>query len=240
MTIQGAVALVTGANRGLGSALVDALVKRGVRHVYATSRDPRVSESSVGDDIRITKLRMDVTDDTAIANVARLASDVTLLINNAGVLTPGDPLDVAPTQISKELETNCVGLINVVRHFAPVIEQNGGGVILNVLSISALASSPSISVYSASKAAAWSLTQAMRATLAARRIRVLGAFPGPVDTGMTRDLQVPKARPEDVADAMLNGLERGEEDIFPDAMSKQASAIWHRSPKSLEQQFALL
>ena len=133
-----------------------------------------------------------------------------------------------------------MGLINVVRRFAPVIARNGGGVILNVLSVSALASSPTIGVYSASKAAAWSATQAMRARLAAKNIRVLAAFPGPVDTDMTRELQVAKTSAKDVAEAMLDGIEEGAEEIFPDPMSKQAGAIWQKSPKMLERQFAFL
>jgi short-subunit dehydrogenase len=183
---------------------------------------------------------MDVTDENGIATVAALTNDVTLLINNAGVLTPGDIFEAGPGQMQQEIETNCIGLLNVVRHFVPVIERNGGGTILNVLSISALASSPSIGIYSASKAAAWSLTQTMLARLAPKNISVLGAFPGPVDTAMTRDLKVEKAPAKIVADAILDGIEEEAEEIFPDPVSKQAGAIWQKSPKVLERQFSFL
>jgi len=239
MKIEGAVALVTGASRGIGLALVEALIARGASHVYATSRSPGVQNSADGCE-RLIPLRMDVTDETGILGVASLANDVTLLVNNAGVLTPGDIFDVSPAQFRREIETNCLGLINVARFFAPVIERNGGGAILNVLSASALANTPTIGVYSASKAAAWSSTQAMRAGLAAKNIRVLAAFPGPVDTDMTRDLQVLKASTKDVAEAMLEGIEQDMEEIFPDPMSRQAGAIWQKSPKLLERQFAFL
>jgi short-subunit dehydrogenase len=156
------------------------------------------------------------------------------------VLTPGGIFEIDAAQIRQEIETNCMGLLNVVRHFAPVIERNGGGAILNVLSISALASSPSIGAYSASKAAAWSLTQAMRAELAAKNIRVLGAFPGPVDTDMTRELRVAKTSAKAVAEAMLDGIEEEAEEIFPDPVSRQAGAIWQKNPKLLERQFSHL
>jgi len=237
MKIEGAVALVTGANGGIGRALVRALVERKVRHVYATTRSAAVDHP---DGHLVTSLRMDVTDTCAVSDVANLASDVTLLINNAGVLTKGEVLQASSDDIWNDLETNCLGLVTVVRRFADVLEGNGGGTILNVLSISALANSPSIGVYSASKAAAWSMTQAMRASLARRNIRVLGAFPGPVDTAMTRGMEARKADPKDVARAMLDGVEGDVEEIFPDAMSRQAGAIWGANPKLLERQFSSL
>ncbi|MDR3462474.1 MAG: SDR family NAD(P)-dependent oxidoreductase [Beijerinckiaceae bacterium] len=239
MRIEGAVALVTGASRGIGFALVEGLIARGVSHVYATARTPRVQNGPDGRD-RLIPLRMDVTNEPGVLGVAALANDVTLLVNNAGMLTPGGVFDVEAAQIRREMETNCLGLINVARVFAPVIERNGGGVILNVLSISALANAPTIGVYSASKAAAWSATQAMRAELAAKNIQVLAAFPGPVDTDMTRKLQVVKTSAKDVAEAMLDGIEQGMPEIFPDPMSKQAGDIWQKNPKMLERQFAFL
>ena len=241
MNIEDAVALVTGASRGIGAALVEGLLARGARHVYATARNPPTPEESwFLSSGRLTVLQLDVCNERTVADVAGLASDVNLLINNAGILTIGDIFDVQASQFRQEIETNCVGLINVVQQFVPVIECNGGGVILNVLSVSALAGCPGLAAYSASKAAAWSVTQSMRATLIDKKIKVLAAFPGPADTDMTRDVDIPKASAKEVAAGMLDGIEKLEEEIFPDAMSRQAGYVWRRSPKTLERQLALV
>jgi NAD(P)-dependent dehydrogenase (short-subunit alcohol dehydrogenase family) len=239
MKIEDAVALVTGASRGIGAALVEGLLSRGARHVYATSRNPRAPDQNrFSSSERLTVLQLDVCDERTIADIAGLASDVNLLINNAGVLTKGDIVDVQVSQFRQEIETNCIGLINVIQQFVPVIECNGGGVILNVLSVSALAGCPGLVAYSASKAAAWSITQSMRATLIDKKIQVLAAFPGPADTDMARDVDIPKASAKTIATGMLDGIEQREEEIFPDAMSRQAGYVWRRSPKTLERQLA--
>jgi short-subunit dehydrogenase len=241
MRLEGAVALVTGASRGIGLSLAEALAARGARHVYGTARKPDAfRRSATLDQARFTLLRMDVTDESSVADVALLTNDVTLLINNAGILSHGDILQADRTTIRSEIETNCLGLVNVVRHFAPAIARNGGGVIMNVLSVSALASAPNLGVYAASKAAAWAATQAMRATLAPKNIRVLAAFPGPVDTDMSRSLEVRKAAPMDVAEGLLTGIEAEQEEIFPDDMAKQTGGVWRSNPKMLMRQFALL
>lgn len=238
MNIAGQVALVTGSSRGIGLALCHALLSRGARHVYATSRAGK--KPPCLDQSHVTPLRLDVTREAQLATVSALAHDVSLLINNAGIMSTGSMTEITSAQLSQELATNCIGLSNVVNNFAPVLERNGGGTIVNVLSISALASSPGLACYSASKAAAWSLTQAMRVTLGRRGIRVLAAFPGPVDTDLARGFAVKKARAADVADAILKGIEAEEEEIFPDDMARQSAAIWSSNPKKLQQHFALL
>ena len=238
MNIANQVALVTGCSRGIGLALCKALLLRGVRHVYATSRNG--GKPAGLDDDRVTSLRLDVTSEPQVKTVSALASDVNLLINNAGIMSIGAATDITSAQLTSEFATNCIGLSNVVRNFAPIIEQNGGGAIVNVLSISALASSPGLASYSASKAAAWSLTQAMQTSLSQRRIRVFAAFPGPVDTELARDFAVKKASARDVASAILDGVEAEEEEIFPDDMARQAAALWSSNPKQLQKQFALL
>lgn len=241
MHIEGAIALVTGANRGLGLAILRALAAHGARHVYGTARDPEsFRETDLPDHRHLSALRMDLSDKESVADVAALTNDVTLLVNNAGSLSEGAILAADPAAIRAEMETNCFGMIDVVRHFAPTIARNGGGVILNVLSVSALASAPNLGIYAMSKAAAWAATQAMRTTLSEKNIRVLSAFPGPIDTDMSRDLEGRKAEPESVAEALLAGIEREETEIFPDDMARQSEAVWQSDPRMLIRQFSLL
>lgn len=241
MRIEGAVALVTGANRGIGLAMLRALADRGVRHVYGTARSPeRFHEAATPDPKRWSPLRLDLADKESVADVAALTNDVTLLVNNAGSLSPGGLLTAEPEAIRAEMETNCFGMIDLVRAFAPVIARNGGGVILNMLSVSALASAPELGLYATSKAAAWAATQAVRTTLAGENIRVLAAFPGPVDTDMSRALEGRKASPESVAEAIIQGIEREDAEIFPDDMARQAEAVWQSDPRMLIRQFAAL
>jgi NAD(P)-dependent dehydrogenase (short-subunit alcohol dehydrogenase family) len=240
MKIENSTALVTGANRGIGRDLVKALLARGVRKVYATARDAKALEPLRGLGAKVIPLRLDVTDPVLIAATVQAASDVNLLINNAGILTPGSILDVAQPDVERQFATNFFGKLNMARAFAPTIEANGGGAIVNILTLVALASMPVLSTYNASKAAAWSMTQSLRATLAARRIEVFGVFPGAVDTDMTAGMQMPKASAADVAEAVLSGIQLGQEDIFPDPMSSQLYAAWKSDHKAVEKQFAAM
>jgi NAD(P)-dependent dehydrogenase (short-subunit alcohol dehydrogenase family) len=241
MKIQNATALVTGANRGIGYAFVNALLQAGAKKVYATARDINsLNEVTALDASRVIPLQLDVTDQNLINALAVKAPDVNLLINNAGVLAFGSILDVPTETIASQFETNFYGTLNMARAFVPVIEKNNGGAIVNVLTVVALASMPGLAAYNASKAAAWSMTQSLRASIAEKRITVHAVFPGPVDTDMAAEIQFDKTSPADVAAAVLAGIEACEEDIFPDPMSTQVYAAWRQDHKAIEKQFATM
>lgn len=241
MEINKAIAVVTGANRGIGRELVRALLDAGVKKVYATARDINsLTAIKAFDPMRVVALQLDVTDRQRVAAVPTEASDVNLLINNAGVLDFGGILDVPLDAVTRNFETNFYGKLLIARAFAPVIERNGGGALVNMLSLVSLVSAPGLSGYNASKAAAWSMTLSLRASLAARGITVHGVFPAGVDTDMLAGVDVPKASPVDVARAVVSGLAENREDIFPDAMSTQVYAAWRQDHKAVEKQFAAM
>ena len=222
MKIEGSVALVTGSNRGLGKAIVAALVEAGAAKVYAAARDE-------------TQTQRD-----QIAAAADVARDVTLLINNAGVLTSYGVLTMREADLDADYRTNVLGTLEVIKAFVPVLERARGATIVNVLSLAALASFPALGGYASSKAAAYSITQALRPELRTKQIEILAALPGPIDTDMVRALPMPKASATDVASGVLAGIARGDEDIFPDPMAQQMGALWSRGPKDLERAFAAL
>jgi NAD(P)-dependent dehydrogenase (short-subunit alcohol dehydrogenase family) len=238
MRITNNVVLVTGANRGLGRALVRCLLEKGARRIYAAARRGGPSADDGGG--VVIPCRLDVTSAPNAAALARFAHDVRIVVNNAGSMTRGGLLDAADSDLRRDMDVNFFGSLNVMRAFAGVIERNGGGAFVNILSVSALASSPDAGLYSASKAAAHSMTQATRSELAPRGIGVFGVYPGPVDTDMASGVAVPKADPMDVARTVVELVERGEEDIWPDDLAKQVVAVWRRNPKILEKQFASL
>ncbi len=239
MNIRDSIALVTGANRGIGQALTSALLAAGAKKVYATSRD-LAKLQGLPSDGRVVPLRADVTDDGQVAELARSAPDVTLLVNNAGVLDFGSVLDAPRAAFERNLGTNFYGLLAVSKAFAPIIEKNGGGAIVNLLTLVALASMPGLGVYNASKAAAWSLTQSMRAGLAGRGIAVHGVFPGAVDTDMLAGVPMAKTSPGDVAKAIVEGVSNSVEDIFPDPMSRTLYDAWDKDHKAVEKQFGAM
>jgi NAD(P)-dependent dehydrogenase (short-subunit alcohol dehydrogenase family) len=241
MKIQNATALVTGANRGIGFALVKTLLEAGARKVYATARDVNsLAAVTALDTTRVIPLQLDVTNGDTVKALSEKAPDVNLLINNAGILSFGDILNTPVETIAQQFETNFYGTLNMARAFVPVIEKNQGGAIANVLSVVALASMPGISGYNASKAAVWSITQSLRGTVAQKGIEVYGVFPGPVDTDMAAEITFAKTSPEDVAMAILSGIEAGQEDIFPDSMSTQVYEAWKQDHKAIEKQFAAM
>lgn len=239
MNLQSQIALVTGANRGIGRALVQALLNSGVKKVYATARSSeKLAQLPI--DARVTPLQVEVSDASSVAALATAAPDVTLLINNAGVLDFGPVLDAPLSAFERNFATNFYGVLHMSRAFVPVIERNGGGAIVNVLTLVALASMPGLGVYNASKAATWSLTQSMRANLASRNIEVYNVFPGAVDTDMLAGVDMPKTSPSDIADAVLQGLTDSNEDIFPDQMSSGLYAAWKADHKAVEKQFGAM
>ena len=234
MDISASTPVVTGAGRGLGRHLVDGLLDRGAQKVYALARNP----AAVRRDARVVAVRFDLLDPASIAGAPRAAGDVTLLINNASTAAFATPLEADLDTVRGELEVNFEGLYRTIRAFVPAIEANGGGQIVNLLSLLSLASTPPMAGYSASKAAAHSLTQALRPVLAAKGITVHGVYPGGIDTDMLAGVQAPKTPPAEVAGAILSGLAAGHEDIFPDPNSQAMSQLWWSDPKSFERAFS--
>jgi NAD(P)-dependent dehydrogenase (short-subunit alcohol dehydrogenase family) len=233
MTIADKTVLVTGANRGIGQALVEDALKRGARRVYAGTRRPLVHS-----DERVTPLTLDVTDATQIQAAVESVESLDVLINNAGIALYDDLGDRAA--IEQSLAVNLYGTYGVTQAFLPLLVGSRGAIV-NVLSVMAFAPLPLIPSYSLSKAAAFSLTQSLRGLLAGQGVSVHAVLTGPVDTEMSRDLDVPKASPEYVARAILDGVEKGEDDIFPDPMSESMADSWRSSAaKALERQFAAL
>jgi len=235
--IEGTIALVTGANRGIGRALTEALLARGVRKVYATARHPE--SLRVLRDARVVPLRLDMTDADQIRAAADAASDVELVFNNAGVLLGGGLADSTTLdQARREMEVNYFGPLQLLQRLAPTLARDGGGAIVNIGSAAGLTNIPFLPTYSASKAALHSLTQAARILLAEQGTSVFGVYAGPVDTYMTRDLALPKTSPRDVAFAILDGIEAGQEDIFPDPFAVEFGRQFASSPKASERQMA--
>jgi NAD(P)-dependent dehydrogenase (short-subunit alcohol dehydrogenase family) len=238
MQINRTTGLVTGANRGIGRALVAALLEAGVVKVYAAAR--RSESLTPLRDPRVIPLTVDVTDRAAVDALPAKAPDVNLLVNNAGILDFGDILNSPLKVVTREFETNFYGQLVMARAFAPVIERNGGGAIANMLTVVALASMPGLAAYNASKAAAWSMTQSLRASLAGRGVAVHSVFPGPVDTDMAASIPIEKTSAADVAAAIVAGIQAGDEDIFPDPMSAKTYAAWRSDHKAVEKQFAAM
>lgn len=239
MQIAQSVALVTGANRGIGRALVEALVAAGAAKVYAAGRDAAALAALAATlPGKVVPLALDVTDADAVARLQQLAPDVTLLVNNAGVLDFGSALDMPFEAIERNFAVNFYGPIRTTRALAPAIVANGGGAVVAVASIVSLASMPALSGYAASKAALWSFGQALRAELAAKGVGFHAVFPGPVDTDMAAGIPMQKTSPADVARAIVDGIAEGREDIFPDPMSTSVGAAWRQDHKAVEKQFA--
>ena len=236
MNIQGSVALVTGANRGVGRELVQALVAAGAARVYAAARDV----SGIAGTATVVPVALDVTNAAQIAALKAKLTDVTLLINNAGVLDFGSAVEAPVSAFERNMAVNFYGSLNVTQAFAPVISGNGGGGVVNLLSVVALASMPGLAAYNASKAALHSLTQSFRASLKSQGIAVFGVYPGPVDTDMAAGIPFDKTSPAVVARAILTGVSEGREDIFPDPMSEQVAGVWAHDPKALERQFSAM
>ncbi|WP_406045282.1 SDR family oxidoreductase [Micromonospora sp. NBC_00898] len=218
MKIAGRTALVTGANRGFGRHLAAELVARGAT-VYAGARNP----DSV-DLPGVTPVRLDITDPASVAAAARLAGDVTLLVNNAGISTGADLLDADLATIRLEMETHYFGTLSVVRAFAPTIAANGGGTILNILSALSWVSFPQTGAYSAAKSAEWSMTNALRTQLADRGVRVAGLHVGYMDTDMTAGVTAPKSDPAEIARIAVDGIEADRYEIVTDDTSRQVQA----------------
>jgi NAD(P)-dependent dehydrogenase (short-subunit alcohol dehydrogenase family) len=232
-TLDGKAVLVTGANRGLGQALVEEALRRGARRVYAATR-----QSYTHPDPRVTPIVLDVTDPAQVQEAAESVESLDVLVNNAGVALPDDLSERAA--LEQHLAVNLYGTWDVTQAFLPLLTETGGAVV-NVSSLSAFAAVPVLPAYSVSKAAAFALAQAHRALYAGRGVSVHAVMAGPIDTDMIRALEIPKTPPASVARAIYEGLERGEEEIFPDPMSEPMAEGWRTSDaKELERQNAAL
>ena len=233
MRVADKVVLVTGANRGLGRALVEDALRRGARRVYAGTRHPLTHR-----DERVIPLILDVTNSAQIQEAAENVASLDILINNAGIALYDDLGERAV--IERHLAVNLFGPYGMTQAFLPLLTRSRGALV-NVLSEAALAPFPLIAAYSISKAAALSMTQSLRALLAPRGVSVHAVLAGPIDTDMSRGADIPKSSPESVARGILDGLEGGEEDIFPDPKSETMAESWRNgTTKALERQYAAL
>jgi NAD(P)-dependent dehydrogenase (short-subunit alcohol dehydrogenase family) len=233
MTLAGKAVLVTGANRGIGQALVDEALQRDARRVYAATRRPLAHE-----DERVTPLILDVTDAAQIQRAFERVESLDILINNAGIALYDDLSDRAV--LEQHLAVNLFGTYGVTQAFLPLLTRSQGAIVNNV-SMMAFAPLPLTPAYAVSKAAAFNLTQSLRALLAGRGVRVHAVLTGPTDTDMTRGFEIPKASPQSVARAIFDGMENGDEDIFPDPLSASLADSWRNGPaKAFERQYATL
>ena len=217
MKIENSTVLITGANRGIGLAFANAFLERGARKVYAGARDPsQVSLQGV------TPLRLDVNSAADIEAAARLANDVTIVVNNAGIAKFGSFLaDDAEALLRNHLETNLLGVLRVSQAFAPILARNGGGALLNVASVASWISSPLLASYAVSKSALWSLSNGLRNDLREQGTQVLTLHMGFVDTDLTQGIEMPKTKPETIVERALTALEAGAHEVLADEMTLQ-------------------
>ncbi|MFF9454983.1 SDR family oxidoreductase [Streptomyces flaveolus] len=229
MDMRNEIALVTGANRGIGHSFVAELRRRGVKKIYAAARRPETLPDLPG----IVPLALDVTDDTSVTRAAAVAADTTLLINNAGVSTFARLTDGAEDDIRREMETNYYGPLRMVRAFAPVLAANGGGAVLNVLSVMAWMAYEHSNSYGASKAAAWALTNGIRYELAGQGTQVTALVMASVDTDMMAGIEDEKSHPDVIAQRALDGVQAGSLEVLADDRTTQWKARLNEDPALL-------
>lgn len=238
MKISNASVLVTGANRGIGLALVEKSLEQGAKRVYGTYRteNNRSVLESLGD--RVVPVPLDLRDQSTISQLGQSVPSLNILINNAGMFTGTDLLEDTQEQVRNDLETNFFGTLAVIKALLPALKKESAAAIANLSSIAALAAMPGFGGYSASKAAVHSLTQSIRGKLSDTNISVHGVYPGPVQTRMTEGYDMETTPALVVAEKILQGIATGSEDIFPDALSEQVGPLYLSSPKQLEKTFS--
>jgi NAD(P)-dependent dehydrogenase (short-subunit alcohol dehydrogenase family) len=230
MQIQGSVALVTGANRGLGKAYVEALLAAGAAKVYAAAR-----HTSGMKDARVVSLQLDVTSKDDVAAAAKRCHDLTVLINNAGIMLDSSILqDGSDANMRREMEVNVYGVLAMVRAFAPILAKNGGGAIANMLSVVSWFTYPFNATYCASKHAALAITNAMRNELKAQGTQVVGVYAGYIDTDMAAHIEQPKTSPRQVAERTLEGIESGQDHVRADEQADKYWEMLRSDPARLE------
>ncbi|GHO46554.1 SDR family oxidoreductase [Ktedonospora formicarum] len=231
MEIKDSIVLVTGGNRGLGKALVEAFLAAGARKVYVGSRTPIESA-----DPRLHPIKLDITNEQEVAAAAQACQDVTILVNNAGVASFASYAGASSLHGARqEMETNYFGPLAMAQAFAPILKKNGGGALVNMLSVLSWFTSPSLGSYSGSKYAALSLTEGIRVELRAQGTRVIGAFAGYIDTDMTTKINAPKASPVDVAANIIEGIRNDSEEVLSDQSSHRVRAALDGSRKAFYQ-----
>ena len=216
MEIKGKVVLVTGANRGLGEQFAKALLAAGASKVYATARDKSAIKIP-----GVQAVQLDVTSQPSIAAVADRLTDVQIVINNAGAIIGGSLLDAGSIEAARSLfETNVIGPLAITQAFAPALKRNGGGAVVNILSVLSWLTIDGTGAYSASKSAAWAITNGLRTELREQGTLVMGVHPAFIDTDMTAGIDAPKTTPQEVVRQVLEGLEQGKEEILVDDIGR--------------------
>ena len=243
LNIENQVAFVTGTNKknGIGRAIVHALIAEGVKKVYATARDTKELQDLVDqyDTDKVIAVPLDVTDLNAIKKLSEQYPDVTLVVNNAGCLSggSGSSLESEIAKVQQEMKVNYLAPLAIVSSFAPLLKNSTESAVVNINSIASLVNFPVAGTYSASKAAAHSLTQAQRRDLP-NSLVVVGVYPGPIDTAMAEELPFDKTPPSALADAVITALKKGEEDVFPEGMANHLFDNWKTDAKSVEREMA--
>ncbi len=220
MNLQHSVAFVTGANRGLGLALVRELQAKGARKIYAGVRD--IASIDIPG---VIPVQLDVTDDAQVAAAAAQCGDVDLLINNAGIARLVGSLDANAVEVARQLfDANVLGIVRMSQAFAPVLAANGGGALVNILSVGSWTNSPALSLYAATKSAAWGITNGLRQSLAAQQTLVTGVHVGFMDTDMTKGIDFAKVTPASVAAKIVSAVADGVEEVLADDISAKVKA----------------
>lgn len=239
LNVKNKIAFVSGANRGIGKSITEELLNRGVKKVYTGARDITSLKDLIkiyGD--RIVAVQLDVTDKDSIQNATKNITELDILVNNAGVFSIGGIFSGATSEsLNQNLNVNLWGVIDLSNALISQLKSSDSPAIVNISSLAGLGNMPMAATYSISKAAVHSLTQGMRAELAANNALVMGVYPGPIDTDMAADLAMDKDSPEQVAKQIVDGLENGKEDVFPDVLSSQIEPLYASNPKEVEQQF---